>query len=283
MIPVAFDYERATSIAEAIELLRAANGEARLLAGGHSLLPLMKLRLSEPAKLIDIGRIDELRGIEAEGDRITIGAMTTHSELERSDLLLARCPVLASAASRIGDPQVRNRGTIGGSLAHSDPGADLPAVVVALDATLHIAGPGGSRDVQAEAFFQDLFTVDLAADEILTAISVHASPTAAYAKLAHQASRYAVVGVAANLELDGERCVDARVAATGVGGYAQRLPGVESALIGTDLDGEVIAAAAEHAADEIDEINEDLHASQQYRAAMAKVFTRRALAEAAGM
>ncbi|MCZ6707764.1 MAG: FAD binding domain-containing protein, partial [Chloroflexi bacterium] len=135
MIPTAFDYQRAASVAEAIELLQAANGEARLLAGGHSLLPMMKLRLSEPAILIDIGRIADLRGIEANGDGIRIGATTTHSELERSDLLHDRCPILSDAAGMIGDPQVRNRGTIGGSLAHSDPGADLPAVVVALDAT----------------------------------------------------------------------------------------------------------------------------------------------------
>ena len=283
MIPTAFDYQRAASVAEAIELLQAANGEARLLAGGHSLLPMMKLRLSEPAILIDIGRIADLRGIEANADGIRIGATTTHSELERSDLLHDRCPILSDAAGMIGDPQVRNRGTIGGSLAHSDPGADLPAVVVALDATMHIQGPQGKRETQAGAFFQDLFTVDLADDEMLTAVTVPATTSAAYAKLPHPASRYAIVGVAACLELDGARCLSARVAATGVGGYAQRLAPVEEILAGVDLSADVIAAATEHAAETIAEINDDLHASAEYRAAMTRVFARRAISAAAGI
>ncbi len=281
MIPIAFEYQRAASIDEAIQLLREANGSGRLLAGGHSLIPLMKLRLSEPSLLIDIARIPGLRGIEETSDHIAIGATTTHTEVERSALLRERLPILAEAAAEIGDVQVRNRGTIGGSLAHADPSADLPAVMVALDAELVIAGSGGQRTVRAGEFFQDLFTVDLAEDEIITMI--HATPvqTAAYVKLHQRASHYAIVGVAAVLEVENGVCTSARLGITGLSTHAQRLPKVEEALAGKPLTADTITAAAAIAGDGIDDINADIHASADYRRAMAKAFTERAITAAA--
>jgi len=195
MIPTAFDYERATSVDDALAKLRAAEG-GKLIAGGHSLLPLMKLRLSEPRRLIDIARIPELRGIRDTGGSIEIGAATTHHEVVTSPVLRQQCPMLADAAGTIGDQQVRNRGTIGGSLAHADPSADYPAAMLALDAELQLAGPKGRRVVKAQDFFLDLFTVDLAADEMITSVRFTPIRTAAYAKLYQRASHYAIVGVA---------------------------------------------------------------------------------------
>ena len=170
MIPVEFDYERATSLDDAIARLTASAGEGKFIAGGHSLVPLMKLRLSEPKLLIDIARIAGLSGIKEKGDKIEIGATTTHHAVETSALLRSSCPVLADCAGEIGDPQVRNRGTLGGSLAHSDPSADYPAVMLALDAEIHLKGPGGWRAVKASDFFQDMFTVDMHEDEIIVGV-----------------------------------------------------------------------------------------------------------------
>lgn len=281
MIPVEFEYERAATLEDALARLAASDGEAKLLAGGHSLIPLMKLRLSEPSLLIDITRIPGLAGIREVGGQIEVGATTTHHEIATSGLLRERCPVLAEAAAEIGDPQVRHRGTIGGSLAHADPAADLPAVVVALDAELRLAGPSGERTVRAADFFQDLFTVDLAADEIITAVRFRPVRTAAYAKLHQRASHYAIVGVAAALEIEGGLIREARVAVTGAGTHAQRLPEAEAALAGRVPGADAIAAAAAVAGDSIEEVNSDLHASEDYRRAMVKVFTRRALERAA--
>ena len=272
MIPNAFDYERATSLDDAIGRLGRGG---KILAGGHSLLPLMKLRLSEPGRLIDIARIPELRGIREANGQIVIGATTTHHEIATSSVLAAQCPVLAEAAATIGDQQVRNRGTIGGSLAHADPSADYPAVMLALDAELQLAGRNGRRTVKAQDFFRDLFTVDLGADEIIVSVQVRPIRTAAYAKLHQRASHYAIVGVAAALELNGRTIAAAHIGLTGAGSHAQRLTNVEKALVGrtaSDID-----AAAQAAGTGVDNVNDDIHASAEYRRAMIGVFTRRAV------
>ena len=279
MIPSAFEYHCATSVEEAIALKQQAGGDARFIAGGHSLIPLMKLRLAEPSTLVDISRIRGLSGVSEEGGRISVGALTTHAELESDALLLRAAPVVAEAASEIGDQQVRNRGTIGGSLAHADPAADLPAVVVALDATIHIAGAGGARSVAASDFFRGLFEVDLAEDELITSVSFDRPSRAAYAKLRHPASHFAIVGVAASLTVEDGVCTRARVAVTGASTHAQRLGPVEDALRGSRLDGDAIAVASDAA--DVAEVNSDLSGSEAYRRVMTRVFTGRAIAAAA--
>lgn len=276
MIPTSFDYHRAASIDDA--LAKLASGGGKLLAGGHSLVPLMKLRLSEPATLIDIARIPGLSGIREAGGSIEIGAATTHREIAASSLLRDRCPVLAETAAEIGDPQVRNRGTIGGSLAHADPAADYPATMLALDAELQIRSSRGERRVRAAEFFQGLFTVDLAADEMIVAVRVAPIRTAAYVKLHQRASHFAIVGVAAALEVNGGTITNARVGLTGAGSHAVRLTGVEQALSGKTASPDTIATASNTAM--IEDVNEDIHASQEYRRAMIPVFTRRAIERA---
>ncbi len=280
MIPTGFEYERATSLDDALAKLAAANGAAKLLAGGHSLVPLMKLRLSEPQRLIDIGRIPGLAGIREKDGRIEIGAGTVHHDVAASPLLQERCPVLSDAAREIGDPQVRNRGTLGGSLAHADPSADYPAVMLALDAEIHMKGPGGWRKVQAASFFQDLFTVDLAPDEIIAGVQFAPVKTAAYAKLHQRASHYAIVGVAAALDVSAGNIRGARVGLTGATTHAVRLTNVEEALAGKPATPQTIEAAVAHAGRGVDPINADLHASEDYRRAMIPVFARRALTAA---
>ena len=281
MIPQEFQYRRATSIDEAISLLKESGDEGKFLAGGHSLVPLMKLRLSEPGVLIDISRIPQLSGITEKEGTIQIGAGVTHAEVASSDLVRRLCPVVSECAAEIGDPQVRNRGTLGGSLAHADPAADYPAVMVALNAEVHIKGPGGWRAVISGDFFQDLFTVDLAEDEIIAAVQFRPARNAAYAKLHQRASHYALVGVAAVLEMEGRTCRSASIGITGATGHAQHLANVESALSGKELTPETIAAAARIAADDLDEVNVDLHASEEYRRDMVRVFTKRAVELAA--
>ncbi|MCA9844582.1 MAG: xanthine dehydrogenase family protein subunit M [Dehalococcoidia bacterium] len=281
MIPQEFQYRRATSIDEAISLLKESGDEGKFLAGGHSLVPLMKLRLSEPGVLIDISRIPQLSGITEKDGTIQIGAGVTHAEVASSDLVRRLCPVVSECAAEIGDPQVRNRGTLGGSLAHADPAADYPAVMVALNAEVHIKGPGGWRAVKSGDFFQDLFTVDLAEDEIIAAVQFRPARNAAYAKLHQRASHYALVGVAAVLEMEGRTCRSASIGITGATGHAQHLANVESALSGKELTPETIAAAARIAADDLEEVNVDLHASEEYRRDMVRVFTKRAVEQAA--
>jgi len=280
VIPVAFDYERATSLDDAVAKLKAAGGSAKLVAGGHSLLPLMKLRISEPQHLIDIARIPELGGIRESGGTISIGAATTHHEIAMSATLHEKCPALSDAASTIGDQQVRNRGTIGGSLAHADPSADYPAVMLALDASFVLVGPKGRREVKAVDFFKDLMTVDLAADEILASVQFAPIRSAAYAKLVQRASHYAIVGVAAALDVKGGVITSARVGLTGGSSHAQRLSNVEQALTGQKATKAAIESAARIAGSGVDYVNSDLHASEEYRRAMIDVFTRRALAAA---
>ena len=279
MIPNTFGYERATSLNDALAKLKDGG---KLIAGGHSLVPLMKLRLSEPQRLIDIARVPELRGIREAGGQVVIGAATTHQDVAISTIVLTKCPVLAEAAASIGDPQVRNRGTIGGSLAHADPSADYPAVMLALDAEIQIAGPKGQRAVKATDFFQDLFTVDLAAEEIITAVAVKPLRTAAYAKLYQRASHYAIVGVAAALELSGGAIQAARIGLTGAGSHAQRLSNVERAIAGRPATDGTLDEAAKLAGADVEAVSSDIHAGEEYRRSMISVFTRRALLGALG-
>lgn len=280
MIPVPFEYDRANSLDEAVAKLSAANGGAQLLAGGHSLVPLMKLRLAEPRVLIDIARIPGLSGIHERNGRIEIRAATVHHDVATSELLRKQCPVIAEAAATIGDPQVRNRGTLGGSVAHADPSADYPAAMLAVDAEMHIKGSKGWRTVRATDFFQDLFTVDLAGDEILAGVQFDPAPTSAYAKLYQRASHFAIVGVAAALQVKNGKIESARIGVTGVGPHAIRLTNVEQALEGQPASAETVAAAAKDAGAGLKVVNSDIHASSDYRRAMIPVITRRALAAA---
>lgn len=278
MIPAAFEYHAASSVEEALQLLQALP-EARLLAGGHSLLPMMKLRVISPGHLIDLGRVPELRGIREAGDHLVIGAMTTHWALESSPVVRARAALLAETAARIGDIQVRNVGTIGGSLAHADPAADYPAAVLALEAEMTVVGAAGRRTIPASGFFTGVLTSAVQSGELLTEIRVPVAPPGtgtAYLKFPHPASGFAVVGVAAVVRVQGGRCEDVRIGVTGVGPTAYRAEGVERALRGAVLDDRAIADAAERAAEGV-EANDDLFASAEYRAHLARVFTRRAV------
>ncbi len=275
-----FEYSRATSVDDALAKLRAADGAGKLIAGGHSLVPLMKLRLSEPRALIDIARIPGLSGIQTTGGRIEIGAATVHHAVATSSLVQQECPMLAEAAATIGDPQVRNRGTLGGSLAHADPAADYPAAMLALDADIHLQGAQGTRTVKASAFFQGLFTVDLAADEIIVSIRFTPVKSAAYAKLYQRASHFAIVGVAAALNIENTTIQSARVGLTGAGSHATRLTEVEESLAGKPASTSSLEAAARSAGAKVEHINSDIHASEDYRRAMIPVFTQRALQRA---
>jgi carbon-monoxide dehydrogenase medium subunit len=277
MIPLPFEYERAATLEEAVAKLAAANGGAKLLAGGHSLVPLMKLRLAEPTRLIDIGHIPGLSGIREKDGRIEIGAGTVHHDVASSALLRQQCPVVSDAAAAIGDLQVRNRGTLGGSLAHADPAADYPAAMLAADAEMHIVGPRGWRTVKADRFFRDLFTVDLGADEILARVQVAPARASAYSKLYQRASHFAIVGVAAALEVSNGTIRAARVGLTGAGPSAVRLANVEAALVGKPPSRDTFATATKDAGADLPRVNADIHASEEYRRAMIAVFTRRAL------
>jgi carbon-monoxide dehydrogenase medium subunit len=237
----------------------------------------MKLRLSEPKVLIDIARIPELSGIRQQDGRIEIGAGTVHHDVASSALLRKQCAVLCDAAADIGDPQVRNRGTIGGSLAHADPSADYPACMLALDADIHLKGPTRERTVKASEFFRGLFTVDLAPDEIITGVRFTPVRASAYAKLHQRASHFAIVGVAAAIDVRAGTIRAARIGLTGAGPCAIRLRNVEEALVGRDASTDTIAAAVQHAAADLETVNADIHASADYRRAMVPVFTRRAL------
>ncbi len=280
MIPVAFNYVRARDVPDALRLLEAHGDDGKLLAGGHSLIPMMKLRLAAPGTIIDIGAIPGLTGIAHDGKRIEIGALTTHAALASSRELEQHAPVLWQAANELGDPQVRNRGTVGGACAHGDPSADYPAVMLALDATFTLTGADGTRDIGADAFFLGMFETALDPLEILTSIAFASAPNSAYAKFHHPASGYAVVGAAVKLTLAAGRIAAARVAFTGVGDAAFRALGVEAALAGVKTgDSAALDAACRDAAAGI-EARGDTFASGEYRAAMADVFVRRAVAAA---
>jgi len=278
MYPAQFEYVAPESLDEAISLLAESGGDAKILAGGHSLLPAMKLRLAQPGKLIDLRKVPGLNEIKVDASGITIGAMVTHADVARSSEVQRALPALAEATSVVGDLQVRNRGTLGGSLAHADPAGDPPAPFLALDGSIVAKGPNGERTIAAADFFIDILTTALAEDEIVTAVkfpALAAGTGTAYVKFDHPASHYALTGVAAAVKLDGSGNVEnVKVGVTGVGPNAYRATAVEQALVGKGAD--AIAEAASHAADGID-CNDDIHASAEYRAHLASVFTRRAL------
>ena len=280
-----FDYHRPETIGEAVELLSSVEG-ARPIAGGHSLLPAMKLRVANPAALVDLGRIPGLREISRSGDSLLIGALTTHAAVAASDLVRADCPILADAAAHIGDPQVRNRGTIGGSLAHADPAADYPTVMRALGATIHVTGAGGAeRSVSADDFFVGLFTTGLAAGELVTAVEVpamSAGQSGVYLKHRHPASSYAVVGVAALVTVVGGSCSAAALGIGGVTGKPERAAAAEAAVAGRAPSEDAIAAAAAAVAEDLTNPIGDHYASGEFRVHLASVLTKRALREAFG-
>ena len=284
MNPAGFDYYRASSVDEAHRLLKTHPG-AKLLAGGHSLIPLMKLRLSRPAAVVDIGRIAELSGISLKGNTLRIGALTTHAELAASADVRKAAPALAEAAALVGDQAVRNRGTIGGNVAHADPASDLPTVLVAADARIVALGPGGERTIEAAKFFKGLMETALAEDEVLTAVLVPALKTgegAAYVKFSHPASRYAVVGAAASITTRDGKCESARVAVGGLVPRPTRAASVESALSGQPLSPESIEKASAKVAGDLGaDVLGDIYASAEYRRSMAAVFVKRAIAAAA--
>jgi len=275
MIPTEFDYVAPSSLAEALQLLAERGADAKVLAGGHSLVPLMKLRLASPSVLIDVGRIAELKGISVEGQRLHIGALTTHAEVAASLEVIRNVPALAQAAHEIGDRQVRARGTIGGSLAHNDPAADLPAVMLALDAELVVRSAGGERTIRAEDFFVGMLETALRPDEILTEVRVAVAPQSAYVKYPNPASHYAITGVGVSLQGNGS-VTSARIGVTGAAPLAFRATGAEAVLAGKALTADSIAQAAEASYDGR-ELLSDIHASAEYRANLVRVLTRRAL------
>lgn len=280
MIPAGFDYARPKSLDEAFELLGKHGGDAKLLAGGHSLIPMMKLRLATPAVLIDISRIPGLNNVAASGDKLTIGALASHAAIASSADVGRIAPALQEAARDIGDPQVRNRGTIGGSCAHADPSADYPAVLLALDASFTVRSRAGSKTISAADFFRGMFETALPADAVLTEVTIGAAPHSAYVKYPHPASHYAVVGVAAKIDLQGATIAAARVAVTGVGDTVFRATGIEKALTGVDArNAEAIRSACVDAASGV-EARSDVFASGAYRAAMTEVYAVRAITSA---
>ena len=283
MIPAAFDYIRATSLDQAIALLQGDLDGNKLVAGGHTLIPTLKLRLATPSKLIDIGRIEELKGI-AVGETIRIGALTRHAELLTSEELHAVLPIFRQAANVIADPQVRNRGTIGGSLANADPSADWPAVVVALGATLELAGPNGRRLVAAKDFFLDIFTTALAPGEIIVAIHIPRPKPGSqfrYRKIRHPASGYAVVGVAVAMRLEDGVVTDAGIGVTGACSHALPAEAAARALVGNRLSPDHITRAATLALQGVTCLS-DQYASAEYREHLVRTEFARALQSLAG-
>jgi carbon-monoxide dehydrogenase medium subunit len=283
MYPAQFEYHAPGTVKEALDLLRRWKDDAKLLAGGHSLLPAMKLRLAQPKYLIDLRKVPGLSGIREENGVLAIGAMTTHYAVESSSIVKSKCPVLATTAGMIGDPMVRNMGTIGGSLAHADPAADYPATIIACGAEMVAEGSKGKRTIKADEFFKGLLTTALGADEILTEVRVPVcgpNVGCAYLKFPHPASRFAVVGVAAVLSMDGSKVAKATIGITGAGTKAVRAKGVEAGLVGKALDAATIQAAAEKAPDGVD-VQADLQGSEEYKRHLLKVFARRAIQAAA--
>jgi len=282
MYSAAFEYHRATSTDEVIGLLTRYGDDAKVLAGGHSLVPLLKLRLAQPGHLIDVCRIPELAGIRRTADTIVIGATATHADIARSPAIRTAFPLLSEAAGQIGDPQVRNVGTIGGSLAHADPSADLPAVMLALNARLTAVGPRGARVIPASEFFVGLLTTALAPNELLTQIQIpllKPGTGTAYEKHPHPASRFAVVGIAAIIGVANGKISDARVGVTGVAATATRATKVEQMLTGQRPEPTVLDAAAARVTDGLT-LRADLQGTEGYKAHLARTFTRRALARA---
>lgn len=283
MFPASFGYHPARSVEEALDLLAKYGEDAKLLAGGHSLIPAMKLRLASPGHLIDLGTVPGLNGIRVDGDALAIGALTVHADIVSSDIVRQRVPALSDAAGVIGDVQVRNRGTIGGSVAHADPAADFPVVLTALDASFVAVSPSGSRVISVDGFFVDFYTTVLAPSEVLTEIRVPLPPSSAgtaYHKMAHPASGYVVVSAGALINRDSSgRCAAARIAMGGLGSGPLRAKATEAALQGHRLTDDAIAAAAAKAAEGSD-ATDDVFASAEYKRHMATVLARRAIIEA---
>ncbi|MAS34519.1 MAG: carbon monoxide dehydrogenase [Anaerolineaceae bacterium] len=285
MWPSAFEYERPETLADALQVL-AADDDAKALAGGHSLLPAMKLRLAEHGNLIDLGRLQELKGITTIRDGgLKIGALTTHAEIAASPEIRGTCRALSMAAGLVGDQQVRNWGTIGGNLAHADPASDPTTVILASEGTINLASTDGERSVAAEDFFIDLFTVDLMPGELITSIELPNLSTyqSAYVKMAHPASRYAIVGVCAVLQRDGDTCTRARIAVGGATVKPVRATGAEEALVGSSLDAAALDTAADALKADIEEwLIGDMSYSEEYRQDMAGVYLKRAVRAALG-
>ncbi|HTD76383.1 MAG TPA: xanthine dehydrogenase family protein subunit M [Chloroflexota bacterium] len=281
MFPAKFAYAAPTSLQEAVGLLE--DPDAKILAGGHSLLPLMKLRLAQPKLLVDIGRIPGLSYIRSEDGQLAIGAMTTYRDIQFSPEVERVAPVLAEAVHEVGDPQVRAKGTLAGALAHADPAGDLPAVVLALGGTARAVGPNGERDLDFDSFFVDMLTTTLQEREIIREVRLRVQPPgsgAAYQKFDQPASHYALTGVCAVVTLNGGTIGSARIGVTGVGPKAYRPTAVEQALVGKPAEEEAVKAAVQTVADGID-VQGDIHASPEYRAHLARVLTRRAVLQAA--
>lgn len=284
MIPVPFDYLKPSSVEDAVAALSGAGDDAKVLAGGQSLLAVLRLRLAAPALLVDLDGIAALRGVRVDGDTLAVGAMTTHAEVAASPVVRQEAPLLAAAAAVIGDRQVRHRGTIGGALAHADPAGDLPAVVVALDGSCVVAGPDGQRTIPAGEFFVDYFTTALGPSDVLVEVRVPRLPGwgVRYEKFHRTAQAWATVGVAAAVRRENGSIAGARVALTNMGPTPVRATAVEAALIGGAASAEAVTAAAGRAAEGTHPAS-DLAASAEYREHLATVLTRRALAAAAGV
>lgn len=283
MIPAKFDYVKPASVAEAVQALQEGGDDAKIIAGGQSLLPVLRLRLAAPSVVIDLGGIAELRGIREDGDRIAIGAMTTYHDILRDDLVKQHLTLLAQATATVADNQVRHRGTIGGSLAHADPAGDLGALALALDAEMVIAGPSGTRTVPAAEFFQDYFTTAIGDGEVLTEIRFpkYTGWGSHYEKFNRTAQAWSMCAVAAAIRVDGGTIAEARVGLTNMGTTPIRATGVEQALVGQPATAEAIRAAAEHAT-EGTAAPSDADAASDYREHLAKVLTGRAVLAAAG-
>lgn len=281
-VPAVFDYHAANSVDEAIALLQQYGDEAKILAGGHSLIPAMKLRLSQPEHLIDISKLNGLAYIHKQKNGIAIGAGTTYSTLERSEPLQQLFPIIPEGTSVIGDQQVRNRGTIGGSIAHNDPAADMPGIVLALKAEIVVQGPNGKRTLAADDFFVDTFTTALAPDELVVEILLpqpSAHTGSAYEKIANKASHYAIAGCAAVISVENGTCTAASIVITGASVRTTRATTVEQALIGKHIDEQTLADAANHASDGLEMIS-DIHGSDEYRRQICAIIAHRTISKA---
>jgi len=283
MIPSNFDYVAPSTVEEAVAALANAGEDAKVIAGGQSLMPVLRLRLAAPTVLVDLGHIGELRGVRDDGDALTIGSMTTYYGLLGNPLISKHALLLADATRTVADPQIRHRGTLGGAIAHADPAGDLCAPVLAMDATMTAVSPSGSRSIPASEFFVDYFTTALQPDEILTEIRVpkHTDWAAHYEKLSRIAQAWSIVSVAATVALDDGVISQARVALTNMASVPVRAHGVEQALIGQPATAESIRTAAEHAAEDTNPIT-DANADAEYRSHLARVLTRRAVTTAIG-
>jgi carbon-monoxide dehydrogenase medium subunit len=283
VIPAAFDYVTPSTVEEAVAALAEAGEDAKVLAGGQSLLPVLRVRLAEPSTVVDLGRIAELRGVREDGDAIVIGAMTTHYDVQRDDLVRTHARLIAAATDTVADPQIRHRGTLGGAIAHADPAGDLLAPVLAMDAELIIAGPDGRRSVPASEFFVDFFTTALAPDEVLVGVRVtkHTNWGAHYEKFNRVAQAWSIVAVAATIRAENGTIAEAKVALTNMGATPIRASGVETALVGGPATAEAIRNAAQHAA-ESTQPTSDGNADAAYREHLAKVLTARAVTTAVG-